>query len=254
MSQGSRSSWRKPSECLWSNTTRIEGRIAINDQYKEFRDFFVDTLHVKPVDLNMIHNELKSLSSKENVDIGEFKLLIKTFNSHLESADTAPAATEIYKKRVFPVRYPDGQTKLVPAMDLNNAVIIDREGPYAEFKDLVNTLDFSHQEVCRLRPFIKWAKLEDRYISRCVVEESRTEGGRELPISSPERDVRMKSHGLLRYVQNAAKVKPFESILLRLLPGSRRATTVPGLIQTPKSCTDFSVRPPRWRRMGYHPC
>jgi hypothetical protein len=54
------------------------------------------------------------------------------------------------------------------------------------------------QEICRLAPFIMWAGLEMRYLSRCVRESSRVAGVIERPISERNRDIKTKAYGLLR--------------------------------------------------------
>lgn len=194
--QGGHSSWHKPSECLWSSTTRIEGKIAINSQYEDLKSFFVESLLVKPVDLKMVYDELLNLASRENVSIEEVKNLLRVFNSQLFSEKTDLNPGKLLQRKIFPVRGPDGEASLQTSRE--NFVIIDREGGCSDFRELLQTLDFSLSEICRLRPFITWAGLENRYLSKLVKEVSRLEGGVAQPISRLRRAVRMKAYGLLR--------------------------------------------------------
>jgi hypothetical protein len=151
---------------------------------------------VKPVDLKMVYDELLNLASRVNVSIEEVKDLLCVFNSHLFSEKTDLNPGKLLQRKVFPVRGPDGEPSLQTSRE--NFVIIDREGVCSGFRDLIQTLDFSLSEICRLRPFIAWAGLENRYLSKLVKEVSRLEGGVAQPISRPRRAVRMKAYGLLR--------------------------------------------------------
>lgn len=196
MEQGGQSSWHKPSECLWSSTTRIEGKIAINSHYEDLKNFFVENLLVKSVDLKMVYDELLSLAVREHVSIDDAKDLLRVFNSHLCSERTDISPGKLLHRKLFPVRGLDGKSSLQTARE--HFVIIDREGDCSGFRELLQTLDFSLSEICRLRPFIVWAGLENRYLSKLVKEISRLEGGVAQPISRPRRDLRTKAYGLLR--------------------------------------------------------
>jgi hypothetical protein len=70
--------------------------------------------------------------------------------------------------RVFPVNIPDQSTRLLTALD--NFAIIDRQHYALYLKDKIKVLDFSMEEVRRLKPLIKWAGLTGRYLSRLVAE------------------------------------------------------------------------------------
>ena len=64
--------------------------------------------------------------------------------------------------------YPTGDPVVMTALD--DFAIIDRQHYALHFKDKIKILDFSMEEVRRLKPFIKWAGLTDRYLSRLVTE------------------------------------------------------------------------------------
>jgi len=166
-------------------------------QYEDLKDFFTGILGVQPVDLMMVYNSLLDLGSK-NPSVERVKDLLRAFNSLLASNDNIPGPGRILQRRVFPVRAPKGQITLCSSQV--EFVIVDREEPFNIFRDRVKFLDFSLQEVCRLRHFIAWAGLEPRYLSRCVEEVSRVEGGIEMPITERNRDLKTKAYGLLRYV------------------------------------------------------
>lgn len=174
------------------------GKVAINSQYEKLKTFFVEKLSVKPIDLKMVYDELLSVASREDVPISEVKDLLRVFNSHLVSESEQPSLSSktLLQRKVFPVRGPDGKASLQTSHE--KFVIIDREGDHSGFRDLVKTLDFSLSEICRLRPFITWARLGDRYLSKLVMAESRLKGGVAQSISRPSRDLKRKAYGLLR--------------------------------------------------------
>ena len=195
--QNGSSSWHQPSECLWSSITNIEGKVAINVQYKDLKDFFTVMLGVRLVDLTMVYDSLLEVSSK-NPSVDRVKELLRAFNSLLTSNDNIPKPGRMLRRRVFPVKAPNGQITLCSSQA--EFVIVDRVEPFNIFKDRIKFLDFSLQEVCRLRHFIAWAGLQPRYLSRCVEEVSRVEGGIEMPITERNRDLKTKAYGLLQYV------------------------------------------------------
>jgi len=195
--QNNRSSWLKPSECLWSTTTQIHGKVAINFQYKGLKSLFVDKLLVKTVDVDMVYQELLGVPSRQPpATVSEVKELLMTLNSFLSSGAHPPPPNKLLQEKIFPVKWPQGKVELASAQ-LEFAVV-DREGSFDVFRDRVKTLDFSLQEVCRLRPFIAWSGLEERCLSKTVMEVSRIEG-RESHAISPTRDIKKKAYGLLRY-------------------------------------------------------
>ena len=187
--------WHSLSECVWASGTKIEGRISIASEYDDLRQFFVETLRVQPVDLQMIYDSLLEVSSKQT-PVSRVKDLLQDFSSFVAKENNPPKPSELLRRRVFPVRKPNGNVILYSSQE--EFVIVDREGPFGSFKNKVKCLDFSLQDVCRLQPFIAWAGLEARYLSRCVEEFSRIESGIEMPISETRRDLKTKAHALLR--------------------------------------------------------
>jgi len=172
-------------------------------QYKDLKDFFVGILGVQPVDLMMVYDSLLDVSSK-NPSIERIKDLLWAFNSLLASDDNAPGPGRMLQRRVFPVKTPRGQVTLCSSQ--TEFFIVDREEPFNIFRNRVQFLDFSLQEVCRLRHFIAWTGLEPRYLSRCVKEVSRVERGIEIPITERNRDLKTKAYGLLRCVHTPCTV------------------------------------------------
>ncbi|KAM0302573.1 hypothetical protein ACHAPM_004575 [Fusarium culmorum] len=66
------------------------------------------------------------------------------------------------------------------------------------FRDKVTLLDFDMEEIRRLRPLIEWLKLQDRYLSNSVEEDSFIVGDLKNPISTPNRDLKRKAYHITR--------------------------------------------------------
>ncbi|KAI1773105.1 hypothetical protein F4818DRAFT_443468 [Hypoxylon cercidicola] len=184
--------WYKPSQCLWSSTsTPIRGRVNLSDAYEpEFEQFFVEVLGVRGVDANLVYNELLELKPTE-ASVGHVKDLIWNLNSLLEIEHP-----NFSKLPLLPLRF-DGRAFL-PLFDNSEFAILDRKPLVPIFGDKITLLDFTYQEVFQLKPFIEWAGLEDRYLSRLVKETSTLDSSDKLPISDASQDVRTKAYGLYR--------------------------------------------------------
>lgn len=192
--KGGRCSWHKAHECLWSSTTEIQGKVTLNDNYEELRDFFVDTLGVKTLNLQMVYDEL--LHTSRQMTINEVKSTIWSFNALLQTEQDRLDPRPLLEARVFPVKFPDG-TKALTSTGTAFA-IADRDYLDSLFKDRIRVLDYSLPEVRLLKPFFEWAGLTSRFLSACVKEITSVADGRRRPISLPNRDLKPKAHALLR--------------------------------------------------------
>ncbi|KAK4038181.1 hypothetical protein C8A01DRAFT_17707 [Parachaetomium inaequale] len=188
------SGWYKPSECLWSSTADIQGMVTLNDDYEELKDFFVDTLGVKTLTLQMVYDELLQLSPQQTAD--DVKRTVWSFNALLQTEPNQLDPERLRQAHVFPIRYPSGKRALGSA-DTDFA-IVDREDLAARFRGRIKLLDYPLEEIRRLRPFLEWANLERRYLSACVKEIPSFSGGPSRRISTPNRDLKRKAHALLR--------------------------------------------------------
>lgn len=194
----STSGWHKPSECVWSDTTHIYGKIALNSQYSEFKDLFLEELQVPQLDLKMVLDQLLEARAL-NLPVAEVKGLLKTLNSFLRAEPNPPSPGRLLKAPVFPIRDPRSGNVTLCTSNIQFA-LVDREGPPSQFIEKARVLDFTLQEIRQLEPLFAWTRLESRYLSRCMKETSRLGNGVGAPISQPHRDIRRKAHALLRYV------------------------------------------------------
>ncbi|KAL3294422.1 ino80 chromatin remodeling complex protein [Colletotrichum asianum] len=189
-------SWHRPSECVWSNATKLSGRVSLNEEFEDLEIFFVDFLGVKPLDLSMAIDDLKSVATRASVTSSEIKDLIWAVNSLLPTVQKPPSSREVLKTKIFPIAYPNGSVTVGTAT--TGFCVIDRESLRSSFKNKVNFLDFTLEQVARLRPFLEWTHLENRYLSRCVKEITSFHGGAATPITNPQRQIRHRAHALLR--------------------------------------------------------
>ena len=196
--------WHSPTECVWPSTTSVEKKVAINVQASDLQEFFLNTLGVQYVTSTMVYDSLLDISSKFP-SVERIKDLLRMFNSLLGSDDDPPSPSDLLKCNVFPVTAPDRDTTLCSAQ--TDFVVVDRKDLFNIFKDRVKCFDFSLEEVCRLKPFIDWAGLDRRYLSRCVEVSSRVAADIiEAPVAKRDRDLKTKAYGLLQYLARSVPV------------------------------------------------
>lgn len=171
--------------------------INLATQYPALESFFVHTLGIQKLNLSMIYDELLSVIPQQTT-VAEIKGHLMTFNSLLEtgSLSSGQTALRLLENPILPIRYPDGQVSL-RAINIG-FVIVDHKSLGTKFRDRVKTLDFTDREIRTLEPFLTWAGLDSRYISRVVVETPSLGSGERIPVSDRRFDVSKKAHGLLR--------------------------------------------------------
>ena len=192
------SSWVKASQCIFWRTTaaKIDRKIALSDNhYYTLEDFFVGFLGIQTLNLQMVFDKLKEQGAGQS-SVEEVKETIWMLNSFLRIETEHPSPEPIIESRIFPVRNPNGEVEL--ATSAMAFTIPDRKRLYDLFSNEAKFFDFSLNDISRLEPFLKWAGLENRYLSCSIKEISTLCGDSERRISDPDRDIGQKSHGLLR--------------------------------------------------------
>lgn len=190
--------WYRTSDCLWSMATRIRGKVDLESYYGgALETFFVEQLGVRKLNIDMIFDELRSLTPQETTPEA-VKTLLSTFNSLLQSGARPEnrSAGQLLERQILPLRYPDGQVQLCASGP--RFVIADRKVLQEKFRDRVEMLDFNLTQVRDFQPFLAWAGLEDRYLSRMVREVPVLVSDDKFGISDRRYDIKRKSHGLLR--------------------------------------------------------
>lgn len=156
--------WYKSTECLWSSATDIQSKAILEPQYTGMEGLFVQWLGIPSLTIDLVYDELCTTTGLTNPE--ELKSRIFAFNEFLGFAETPPDAERMLQHPVLPVRHPG---KLSKATLIEEDFIIgDRLPLVIHFANRVSLLDFTPEEVWILRPFLIWAGLEDRFISRLV--------------------------------------------------------------------------------------
>jgi hypothetical protein len=208
-------SWKSPSSCLWSSKAEITGKVIVNKQYgqdqqkKALKAFFVDCLNVSKPSLEILVEELKSvakpvagrLPSIEDAGsaaghVEKTKMLIKAINSMPLDKEVL-IGKKLRSESIFPVKLKNVKV-LKGTTDYFS--ITDRQKYHEAFKNEAWILDFSLEEVHELRPFLRWLNLEDRYLSRRVIENSTFGGIDETCSDGLTQDLKFRAKALFRYV------------------------------------------------------
>lgn len=190
--------WYRPSECLWSTTTEIKGMRNISNLYEGLFTLFVDVLGVPTLTLEMVVDKLEGLAKDQGTSVEEIKNTIWQVNALLQSEEDSPSSSRILNETVFPVRNPNNSDHVQRCSSKTDFMIPDREPLLRLFSDRARKLDFTVNDIHRLEPFLRWAGLENRYLSRCIKEITAVGNGDSKRLISTDRDIALKAHGLLR--------------------------------------------------------
>lgn len=186
----------KPSLCLWSSATEIRHKVSLNNYYDDdLEDFFVTVLGVSRLTIDMVYDELYTVDPA-STSVKLVKDYLWSMNAFLETGLPAQSSERLLKKRILPIRYPDGDTRLVAA-NIEFA-IVDRQPLQDLFRDRVKLLDFSLGEVHELRPLLDWMNLTDRFLSRLTTANTIVNPDFVYPLTDPVRAIRRKAHALTR--------------------------------------------------------
>jgi hypothetical protein len=166
----------------------------LNDHYEDLKDFFIDTLGVNTLTLQMVYDELLETSSESTID--ETKSKIWSLNALLQTEGDYPDPDLLLERSVFPIVYPNGTKGLTSAT--TEFAIPDREHLASQFRGRIKMLDFTLEEVRRLKGFFEWTNLTHRYLSASIKELTSFSGEATQLISAPHRDLKRKAHAILR--------------------------------------------------------
>ncbi|KAJ6007726.1 hypothetical protein N7540_011702 [Penicillium herquei] len=190
----SQTGWYKSSECLWSSSTEIRGKVTLNDQYEELEEFFIDTLGVQTLTLKMAYDDLLATGSEATME--EIVSKLWSLNALLLMDDTYVDPKPLLKKPIFPVVYPDGSNGHC-STDTEFA-IGDREHLASQFRGKIKILDFTQEEVRSLKAFFDWANLSHRCLSASSKSMTSISGETTPFYPSSTRDLTRKAHAILR--------------------------------------------------------
>jgi hypothetical protein len=137
--------------------------------YPDLSGLFVDLLGVPRMKFELAYQQLLDVGDTAPT-MDDAKDLLRSLAALLttDKESRPPFEDKATHCRVFPVILPNGSRSVLTALE--NFAIIDRQHYALHLRGNITLLDFSMEEVRRLRPFLKWAGLTDRYLSRLVTE------------------------------------------------------------------------------------
>jgi hypothetical protein len=188
--------WHQTTECLWASSTAIHGRVMLRDAYEDLQELFVEYLEVAQLNFELVYNELERLGQTPlSSPIDLVKENIWALNSFLESPDSVSDEKPLAMSRILPVRYPEGEVKLCNTE--TQFAIVDRVPLGEIFAHQIKTLDFHFGEIRRLDPFIRWMRIDKRFLSYLVKEISSVKGEK-ISAGTHTESIRTKAHALYR--------------------------------------------------------
>ncbi|EEY19489.1 conserved hypothetical protein [Verticillium alfalfae VaMs.102] len=207
--------WYKTSDCLWSSTTDISGKVTLNDDYEDLRELFVENLGVKTLTLQMVYDELLQTDAQASID--DVKATLWSLNALLQTEKELPDPVPLHRIPIFPVKYASGNLTLRTIGA--GFAIVDNESLADKFRSRIKLLDFSREEVLRLKPFIRWVGLANNYLSAAVRESTSVAEADSRPVSTPIHDIKRKAHAISRIAAhfNSPRYKAGPSELYQLL-------------------------------------
>ena len=143
----------------------------------------------------MVYDEL--LQTDAVSVISKIKSTVWSLNALLQTEQNLLDPGPLLEKKVFPVKDADGTRRL--AFATTDFAIGDREYLIAQFADKIKILDYTVEEVRRLRPFFQWANLTPPFLSNAVQGSATVSGGMRPSIAIPKRDLKRKAYALLRW-------------------------------------------------------
>lgn len=189
-----KASWYKSSDCLWSSTTEIRGKVTLNENYEDLEKFFIETLGVKTLTLQMVYDEL--LEAGPQASISDVKAKIWSLNALLQTEPSDIDPDALKQACVLPVINPDGTKSLVTASA--DFAIGDRDYLSKKFQYRIKLLDYSLKDIRHLRNFFEWARLGHHYLSVAIREFTSVSGETQPLIPRRDRDLKRVAYGLLR--------------------------------------------------------
>lgn len=158
----------RTSDCLWISSTHIPGKAALEAEYPNFSEFFVDKLGVPKQTLSTLVSTLQNIAEGEQkADFDAVKHII------LEASLLEPKQSDFgdwYNSfaEFLPVKLKDGKEVL---RSYSHPFVIMDNREYAKlFEGQVDILAFSFEEIHDLKNFINALELDNHYASRMVSE------------------------------------------------------------------------------------
>jgi hypothetical protein len=191
--------WYKVSECVWSSEGASQDEISLESLYPDLSPLFVSFLDLPRMSASLTYQRLLDVGNSVQ-PISDIKKLLWSLLDSLTAnqGSSSVFADRIRVCRVFPVKGPSGEVQ--PMSVLGDFCINDRPVYAAALKDKVNFLDFSVEEVHRLKPVIEWLRLTERYLSKSVTEKTSVDESQRVEDRALTEDIASKAAAFAMFV------------------------------------------------------
>jgi hypothetical protein len=186
-------SWRSPTSCVWASAARIGRQFGISVPYNRLQHFFVGILSIQTPTTSTYVEQLRMLAEERPPNVHEIKTAIENIN-RLQPTNTD--LDSIRHLRCLPVKIADGRAEL--ASTASQFFVVDRIEYGTAFRDKVPIMDFSLEDIRRLRPFLDALELGDRYMSLAIEETTTVQQPASEPSTILTRAFRQKSKAFYR--------------------------------------------------------
>ncbi|RMZ80647.1 hypothetical protein DV738_g2630, partial [Chaetothyriales sp. CBS 135597] len=160
------SRWYLADECVWG-TDSIGSRAPLANAYPDLERFFVDTICVPRLTLELMIDELIQAATCEDKNAKTIKELMKSIGEDLAKNPSAEISTDqlktLDKSAFLPIR--NGAVFKKPTEEF---FIDDHERYSAIFRTKVDILDFSCKELPSLHGLFVRLKIHQKYLSKHV--------------------------------------------------------------------------------------
>jgi len=190
--QKSKGLWHSPTGCIWAEDhIQLPGKFSLATAYKGHATFFLHVLKIPKPNLAMHIASLieKSTDSPDKEMILQEMLNICALNPNAETLQA-----KLKDCRCFPVHMLSGEIEWLDST--KRFAIVDRVDYAAMFRDKVNTLEFTLEEVHSVKVLLLGLNLEKEYISNAATEETEVEEA--MADSLLTADLRSKAYAITR--------------------------------------------------------
>ncbi|KAG8676294.1 hypothetical protein FPOAC2_02388 [Fusarium poae] len=162
--------WLNATDVSWCPKLDSPEVNDLSKHYPELHEFFVDFLDIKQNDSGLIFDTLMQVSSlspdcsRDDTARG----LLVAVSQRIPEYGHVFDKERFMQSNVFPVSTSDGVLLCAPSMEF---VIADRQNLKEAFEGRLNLLDFDPKTVWMLDNLLVWAGLDQRYLSRHVVDQ-----------------------------------------------------------------------------------
>ncbi|KAF5268247.1 hypothetical protein FOXYS1_858 [Fusarium oxysporum] len=155
----------------------------------------------KKVDVYRVSLETTVVSGDESATTSQMYHITKQLATGLAQSESRDSATAEEARKsltsaevvlAFPLQS-DYQPHISTRRQELFAFLPFRTSDY-KFSDKIALLDFDLEDIHRLKPLFSWLKIQERYLSKCVVELTAILGDSRVPIPLQKRDLGLKAY------------------------------------------------------------